>query len=187
MTTTPPCPKCQSPLVSTYADPYGDFWECPRCAWDEPTGGKLSEPDLYDRDFYTWTQMQAAALAAGHLGELDLMNLAEEIESLGKRDRRGLRSAMEIILTHLLKWRYQPAYSTRSWEDSIAEHRRRARLTAEDSSSLRHQLPQLLPLAYGPARREAARQTHLPLATFPEACPWTLEQVLDDDFYPAAP
>lgn len=143
-------------------------------------------PDLYDTDFYAWTKTQAAALSQGHLGELDLQNLAEEIESLGKRDVRSLRSALEIVLLHLLKWRYQPEMrqTGHSWEDSISEHRHRIELIADDSPSLRRQIPELAERGYPRARREAARQTRLPLDTFPETCPWTLKEVLDEDFYP---
>ena len=143
-------------------------------------------PDLYDIDFYAWTQTQAAALAAGHMGELDLANLAEEIESLGKRDRRGLGSALEIVLAHLLKWGYQPERRGVSWEDSLDEHRNRIADIVADSPSLRRQIPDLLDRGYTRARRAAARQTRLPLATFPESCPWTPEQVLDEDFLPEA-
>ena len=141
-------------------------------------------PDLYDSDFYAWTKEQAQALAAGHLGELDLKNLAEEIESLGKSDRRGLQGALEIVLLHLLKWRYQPERQSESWDDSLTEHRRLVALIAEDSPSLRRQIPELMLRGYGRARRAAARQTRLHPATFPDTCPWMPEQVLDDEFFP---
>jgi len=142
---------------------------------------------MYDTDFYAWTQTQAAALAAGHLGKLDLANLAEEIQDLGKRDRRGLQSALEIVLIHLLKWRYQPAYREgHSWSDSLYEHRRRPGLIVADSPSLRRQIPELIATGYPRARRAATRQTKLPLATFPETCPWAPDQVLDEEFFPEA-
>jgi hypothetical protein len=134
----------------------------------------------YDTDFYEWTQHQAAALAAGHVSELDLANLAEEIESLGKRDRRGLRNN--------LKWRHQPEMRQmgRSWESSIIEHRDRIELIADDSPSLRRQIPALLTEAYTRARRLAGSETGLPLETFPDTCPWTVEQILDETFWPNA-
>ena len=139
---------------------------------------------LYDTDFYEWTKAQAKALAKGDAGALDWENLAEEIESLGKSDRRGLQSALEIVLLHLLKWAHQPERRSVSWENSIDEHRGRVEPILQDSPSLRRQIPALIEGAYPRARRVAARQTRLPLATFPEACPWSLEQVLDDEFWP---
>ena len=81
----------------------------------------------YDTDFYEWTQHQAVALAAGHMTELDLANLAEEIESLGKRDRRGLRNRLQVLVIHLLKWSYQPErrQTGPSWSSAIWEQRGR--------------------------------------------------------------
>ena len=142
----------------------------------------------YDTDFYEWTQHQAAALAAGHVSELDLANLAEEIESLGKRDRRSLRNNLKVLLMHLLKWRYQPEMrqTSRSWESTIIEHRDRIEVISDDSPSLRRQIPAILAGAYPRARRLASSETGLPLETFPGMCPWTVEQILDETFWPEA-
>ncbi|PON16416.1 DUF29 domain-containing protein [Candidatus Entotheonella serta] len=140
----------------------------------------------YDTDFYEWTQHQAAALAAGHIAELDLTNLAEEIESLGRRDRRGLRNNLKIVLMHLLKWRYQPEMrqTGQSWENSIIEHRDRIGVIPGDSPSLRCQVEALIAEAYPVARRLARNETGLPMETFLETCPWTADEVLDDGFWP---
>ena len=140
--------------------------------------------NLYDTDFYQWTQQQAAALAAGKAQDLDWTHLAEEIESLGRSERKELRSYLEGLLLHLLKWAYQPDYRGRSWRDSIEEDRERVPECIAESPSLRPLIPELLIQAYRPARRKAARQTRLNLQTFPETCPWTAEQVLDEDFWP---
>jgi hypothetical protein len=142
----------------------------------------------YDTDFYEWTQHQAAALAAGHVSELDLANLAEEIESLGKRDRRGLRNNLKVVLMHLLKWRYQPELRQTgpSWESTIIEHRDRIEAILDDSPSLRHQVPAIITKAYPRACRLTSSETALPLEIFPETCPWTAEQVLDETFWPEA-
>ena len=83
---------------------------------------------LYDQDFYAWTQQQAVLLRAkGVWRELDYGNLAEELESLGKRDRRELERRLEVLVMHLLKWCYQPERRerSRSWRSSIREQRRR--------------------------------------------------------------
>lgn len=141
---------------------------------------------LYETDFYAWTMAQAALLRDGKVQELDLGNLAEEIESLGKSDRRALAHQIERLVTHLLKWRYQSRLQRRSWQSSIWTARRAIQRLLEDNPSFRQRLPLLLQEDYPGVRKQAAREMRLSLATFPEAFPWTVEQVLDDDFWPEA-
>jgi hypothetical protein len=140
----------------------------------------------YDTDFYAWTQQQAQALAAGDLDGMDLVNLAEEIESLGKRDWRELSSRLEILVMHLLKWQYQPEMreSGNSWRRTIRTQRRDIGKLLEQSPSLRRQVAPLIEADYPGVREDASDETRLPLSTFPEACPWTEAQVLDMDFWP---
>jgi hypothetical protein len=139
---------------------------------------------LYDTDFYQWTQMQTAALRARDVAALDLAHLAEEIESLGKRDRRAVESYLEVILLHLLKWAYQSDRRGRSWEKSLLQARHRLAKLLRENPSLANQVPEFLDEGYPHARRLAAVETSLPLTTFPETCPWAGEQVLDEDFWP---
>ena len=143
----------------------------------------MTEP-LYDTDFYRWTQMQATALRAKDVAALDLEHLAEEIESLGKRDRRAVESYLEVILLHLLKWAYQPDRRGRSWEKSLLQARHRLAKLLRESPSLASQVPEFLHEGYPHARRLAAVETDLPLTTFPATCPWAGEQVLDEYFWP---
>ena len=138
----------------------------------------------YDTDFYQWTQDQAAHLRAKEWSALDVDNLAEEIESLGASDRRALRGHLMRLSQHLLKWRHQPQRRGESWQQSIDNARLQIELILEDSHSLRDFLPDAFAWAYPRGRKEAAKETHLPLETFPEVCPWTLNQLLDDDFLP---
>jgi hypothetical protein len=142
-------------------------------------------PD-YETDFYAWTQAQAAALRAKDVAALDLEHLAEEIESLGKRDRRTVHGHLKVLLIHLLKWAHQPVRRSPSWRRSIHNARDTLRLVLDDSLTLRQQLPAILAEAYPRARRHAQEQTGLTLATFPAACPWPADQVLDEEFWPAA-
>jgi Domain of unknown function DUF29 len=143
----------------------------------------MTEP-LYDTDFYQWTQTQAAALRAKDVAALDLAHLAEEIESLGKRDRRAVESYLEVILLHLLKWAYQSERRGRSWEKSLLQARHRLAKLLRENPSLANQVPVLLDEGYPHARRLAAVETGLPLTTFPATCPWAGAQVLDEDFWP---
>jgi hypothetical protein len=125
----------------------------------------------YDTDFYAWTQAQAAALRAKDWAALDLDHLAEEIEDLGKRDRRAVESYLEIILLHLLKWACQPARRGRSWQKSLLQARHRLAKLLGENPSLLPQGPGFLAAGYPYARRLAHVETGLPLTTFPEARP----------------
>jgi ribosomal protein L29 len=138
----------------------------------------------HDTDFYAWTQAQAAAIRAKDVAALDLEHLAEEIESLGMNEKRALSRQLQRLLAHLLKWRFQPTHRTPSWRRTIRQARDAIADVLETSHSLHDYPRQRLPLAYRRARRDAADDTGLPLATFPEACPWPIEQVLDEDFWP---
>ena len=113
----------------------------------------------YDTDFYKWTQAQADALRAEKWELIDIANLAEEIESLGKRDRRELSSRLGILVRHLLKWHYQPERrrTGRSWQSTIMEQRRRIAGVLEQSPSLRTQLPDLLADEYPHILRRTRR------------------------------
>ena len=141
---------------------------------------------LYDQDFYVWTQQQAVLLRAKKWRELDYGNLAEELEALGKRDRRELEHRLEVLVMHLLKWCYQPERRDRSrgWRSTIREQRRRLARLLQDSPSLRSEVPAFLDDGYPYACGKAIDQTRLPPATFPPTCPWTAVQVLDDAFWP---
>jgi hypothetical protein len=149
---------------------------------DEAMG---TNAELYDQDFYAWTQEQTALLREGKWHALDCKHLIEEIEDLGRSARKELRSYLEGLVLHLLKWRYQPDYRGHSWRDSIEENRARIPDCLAESQSLRPQLPKLLQECYPHARRKAVRQTRLPLATLPETCLWAVERILDDAFWPA--
>ena len=138
----------------------------------------------YETDFYLWTQQQAALLRQGEFNrvDLDLANIAEEIESMGKRDRRSVSSYLQNVLLHLLKWRYQPERRGTSWRSSIRNGRRQIKQLILESPSLKPQLPAIVQEEYLAARENAADETGLPLTTFPEECPFTLDQITGDDW-----
>jgi hypothetical protein len=137
----------------------------------------------YDDDLYQWTIDQADALRRRAINELDFDNLAEEIESVGRSERREIRSRLEILLIHLLKWRYQPEKQSASWRASISEAQRRIEDVLADNPSLRSFPAEALANAYRLAiLNEAIRR--LELMHLPEACPWAIEDVLRDDFWP---
>jgi len=142
---------------------------------------------LYDTDFDAWTQQQAQALQEKDWAALDLVNLIEEVEDLAQRHRDAAESYLEVILLHALKWHYQPQERPprgRGWRNSMNAARRRLRKLWRDHSSVRATLPQRYALVYDDARAGAADETDLPLATFPETCPWGLDEVLQDSWLP---
>ena len=140
----------------------------------------------YEQDFYAWTQEQAALLKAGRLTALDIVNIAEELEDMGKSQRNQLVTRLGVLLAHLLKWRYQPerrGYSN-SWKYTIKEQRRRIQRLLTENPSLKSKLDELLQDAYGDAVLMAAREMGFEEEQFPVTCPWLLEQVLDNYFWP---
>lgn len=140
----------------------------------------------YNTDFYAWTKEQAQSLKAGQWAQLDIENLVEEIESLGRQERQQLINRLGVLLGHLLKWQYQPNYRSHSWQATIREQRRRLRRLLEANPSLQPYLPEALQAGYEDGVDLAIQETNLPEETFPATCPYTLDQALDADFLPNA-
>ena len=139
---------------------------------------------LYDRDFYAWANEQAALLRAGRLSEADIENIAEEIESVGRGEKRELINRLTVLQTHLLKWQFQPAFRGNSWRLIIEEQRHRVEDHLGDNPSLKSQLGQAMRSAYRGAANEASLETGLARSTFPSECPHSFEQMMNPDFWP---
>jgi len=139
---------------------------------------------LYERDFCLWLEQQAALLREGRLSELDVANLLEEIESMGRKDRRAIKSNLVVVLSHLLKYQFQPDQRSGSWRASIVEHRQRLHDDLEESPSLANHAEAVFAKAYADARTRALAETGLPTRRLPRTSPYTLEQALDLDFLP---
>jgi hypothetical protein len=142
--------------------------------------------NLYEADFYAWANEQASLLRAGKFSIADIQNIAEEIESMGKSEKRELVSRLTLILLHLLKWEFQPGLRENSWRYTIKVQRRDLARHLADNPSLSAQLPAVVADAYASAFLLAAGETGLPEATFPEVCPWSYPQIADPDFWPDA-
>ncbi|WP_082529372.1 DUF29 domain-containing protein [Aurantimonas sp. Leaf443] len=144
--------------------------------------------DLYETDFYAWTQDQGARLRAragfDNRGDIDWENAAEEIESLGRSEKREIENRLAILVLHLLKWRYQPTRRSRSWQATIIEQRRRIAREVLASPSLAAYPAAVLAEEYDFVRRKAAVETRQPETLFPPRCPFTIEEILDPAFYP---
>jgi hypothetical protein len=135
---------------------------------------------LYEQDFYEWTQEQADLLKAGALSQLDIENLIEEIESMGKSQKKELLSRLTVLLMHLLKWDYQQDHRSKSWKSTIITQRKEIRNLLDDNPSLRRIIPEKADMLYKDAVEIASAETGLPETAFPETCPYTIEQIIEE-------
>ena len=139
---------------------------------------------VYDKDVVLWAQEQARLLRSGQFSQLDIEHLADEIEDVGKSEQRELASRTTVLLAHLMKWQYQPARRTRSWQRTINVQRdglaRRLEKTPSLKASVRD--PEWLAEAWNDALASAIEETGLD--AFPDNCPWTADRILDAAFWP---
>ena len=140
----------------------------------------------YEQDFVGWLNTQAELLKTGKVNELDIKNLVEEIEAMGRSEKRELQSRMIILVMHLLKWTFQPNYQSRSWANTINEQRRRIGRVIKDSPSLKNSLndTEWFNDIWQSALYQAVSETGLDIKIFPEQPIWTTQQILVDDFFP---
>ena len=140
----------------------------------------------YDRDIVAWANEQARLLREGQFSKLDIEHLAEELEDVGKSEKRELRNRMAVLLAHLLKWQYQTGYQGNSWRRTIREQRRGILACLKETPSLKPDLgrPDWWAWVWSDAIGLAVKDTGLDC--FPESCPWTFDQVIDPDFWPCS-
>ncbi len=138
----------------------------------------------YEADYALWCAEQGTLLREGRFDALDRENLAEEIESLGRSDRRQIESRLRVLAAHLLKWKFQPEKRKGDWQVTIRNQRIEILALVAESPSLRTHPARVLQAQYRVARANAADETGLPEETFPPECPFTIEQVLDQVWLP---
>lgn len=140
--------------------------------------------NLYETDIVAWAQQQAGLLRRGQWSALDIANLAEEIEDVGRSEQRELASRVAVLLAHLLKWQYQPALRSKSWRATIAVQRRAIARQLKKAPSLKQVLAdaEWLEAAWDDALRLAIAETNL--HAFPERPLWSPDQILDPDYLP---
>ena len=136
----------------------------------------------HETDFYAWTNEQVQLLKTGQLNQIDWQNIAEEIEDMGRSEKRQLESRLEILIMHLLKWQFQPNLRSRSWQLTIKEQRLRLEKSLQKNPSLQPNLTEAIEDVYPLATLSAERETGLSL--FPETCPYTLIEILSPEFLP---
>jgi hypothetical protein len=138
----------------------------------------------YEEDFFAWTVEQAKLLRSGNFSQIDAANIAEEIESLGRRDRRELGDRLENLIAELLKWRCDPDARRGNWQSEILRQRSEIEHIIDDSPSLREFAAERLAEAYSDARERVVEELRLLQPDFPAECPYTLDQVLSHSFLP---
>jgi len=143
----------------------------------------------YDEDFYGWTQANAQALSEKRFNEVDYEHLVGELEAMGKSIYYQLENRLAILIAHLLKWQHQPAYrpleiSGKSWSLTIKEQRERILDLLEDNPSLKSKIPHAVARGYRYALNAVEKETPIKRAALPSACPYTFEQIINDQFYP---
>ena len=143
----------------------------------------MSESPLYDKDFYAWANEQAALLREGKLAQADIEHLAQEIESMGKTEKRELVSWLRVLMLHLLKWRHQPFKRSASWEVSLKVQRHDLVRHLKDNPSLKPLVPDIVNDVYEDAVLDSMLETGLPELAFPETCPWSFDEMMDEGFF----
>ena len=139
---------------------------------------------LYERDYYLWLEATAKVLQSGQLSALDVANLLEEIEDMGRSEKRAVFSNLKILLIHLLKYNYQVNKRSNSWIASIVEHRQRLKKAFKESPSLQPYLTEIFNECYQDARELAAAETGLAIDMFPVESPFTVAETLNADYLP---
>ena len=135
-------------------------------------------------DFYRWTMETAHLLRIGRYAEIDIEAVALELENMGASERRELINRLAVLVMYLLKWQYQPGIRSRSWELTLIEQRREIQELLEDNPSLKPQLQIKLSKAYSKAVLKAEKETNLPKNVFPKECPYPIEHIMLESFYP---
>ena len=138
---------------------------------------------LYEQDYYLWLETTAKLLREGQLSALDVANLLEEIEDMGRSEKQAVYSNLKILLMHLLKYGYQPEKRSNSWRASIVEPRQRLKKAFQESPSLQPYYTEIVNECYQDARELAAAETGLAIDNFPVETPFTSEEILKSDYF----
>lgn len=139
---------------------------------------------LYEKDFYAWAEENARLMKEGKLSQIDAAHIAEELESMTRSEKRELISRLAVLLSHLLKWQFQPERRSNSWKSTIDAQREDVADILEDSPSLRHGMEKKLEKAYHKARFLVAAETGIGKERLPDICPYDLDSILSDEFWP---
>lgn len=138
----------------------------------------------YEQDFYAWAMRNAQLLREGRFSEIDVDNIAEELETIGRSEKRELVNRLAVLLAHLLKWQFQPARRSKSWRLTIKEQRRKITKHLGENPSLKATLQEAVAEAHEDAILWVAKETLLDETDLPATCPYTLDEIFQHDFLP---
>lgn len=144
----------------------------------------MEETIKYEKDFYSWLMENALLLRERKFKRIDAEHIAEELEAMGRSEKRELISRLSVLIAHLLKWKYQAVRRSRSWKNTISCQRIDIEELFEDSPSLRHDIQQKIKKAYTKARLMAEDETGIDKEHFPIACPFSAEKILNEEYFP---
>jgi Domain of unknown function DUF29 len=153
-----------------------------RIATSDPAPVPEAGRPLYETDLHAWAVEQARLLRDGRFDLIDAENIAEEILDVARTEYRVLESALRVVLIHMLKWDHQPERRSRSWENTIQEHRNRVRDQLADNPSLKPRQDEAVERAYRDARLRASSETGMDVGRFPETCPYDWDAIMERGF-----
>jgi hypothetical protein len=143
--------------------------------------------NLYETDFHAWARLQARLLRERRWDDLDIANLVEEVEGVARSDKKEIRSRLVVLIMHLLKYKYQPGARSPRWRSTIREQRRGIREVVAESPSLKRYPARTYLDQYEAARISASDETGIAFELFPAECPFTIDEIMGDDFFPEEP
>jgi len=139
----------------------------------------------YEKDFYAWLMKNAQLMREKRFADIDAEHIAEELESMGRSERRELSNRLSVLLAHLIKWQFQAVKRSKSWKNTITTQRIDIKELLNESPSLRYDIEQKIDSAYEKAKLKAEDETGIDAKIFPKNCPFSLEQIMDRNFFPS--
>jgi hypothetical protein len=139
---------------------------------------------LYEEDFYGWAMANASLLKQGKLNEADMDHIIEELEEMGRSEKAQLINRLSVLIAHLFKWQFQPDFRGRSWSGTIEEQRHKIRRLIKENPSLKSKIPEAIKEGFLDSKSILKKETSIDLKLLPAQCPYTFEQIMEDDFFP---
>jgi hypothetical protein len=160
------------------------------CLYERESDKKMLTSTSYEQDFYGWIQNTVSCIQTGALDAVDWEQLAEELKDLGNEQKNQLESRLLVLYEHLLKltyWSQQRDYNQRGWRATILEQRKQLKRLLKRSPSLKPYFQEVAQEMYDDARQITSLKTGLALEVFPQSPIGSLEQVLDEAWFPETP
>lgn len=138
----------------------------------------------YENDFYGWAMQNIQLLKQGNYQEADIEHIIEELEEMGTSHENQLINRLAVLIAHLLKWQFQPDFRGRSWEGTIEEQRRKIDRIIKKNPSLKPKISEAIEEGFADSKAIIKKETPIDMKVLPSTCPYTFDQIMDDEFYP---